>query len=200
MDSARQRWLTVQDATRLQNACAADFKPLVRAALLTGCRAGELLSLRASDFDVRSKTLLISDSKSGNPRRVPLTEPGVALFEELTAALESDDQIFTRADGTQWYRVAISRAMGGACKQAKIAPPATFHTLRHTYASHLAQEGVPLLFVASALGHRDARMVERHYGHLAPSQVADLIREKLPSFSNPQKSRIQSLGRRLGRG
>ena len=67
MDSARQRWLTVQDATRLQNACAADFKPLVRAALLTGCRAGELLSLRASDFDVRSKTLLISDSKSGNP-------------------------------------------------------------------------------------------------------------------------------------
>ena len=114
VDSARQRWLTVQDATRLQNACAADFKPLVRAALLTGSRAGELLSLRASDFDVRSKTLLIADSKSGKPRRVPLTEPGVALFEELTAALAPDDQIFTRADGTQWYRVAISRAMGAA--------------------------------------------------------------------------------------
>ena len=66
--------------------------------------------------------------------------------------------------------------MAEACHVAKISPPATFHTTRHTYASHLVQAGVPLLFVAAALGHRDTRMVEKHYGHLAPSHVADAIR------------------------
>lgn len=197
-DSARLRWLTVEEATRLQNACPPDLRTLVRAALLTGCRAGELLALRGSDFDDRSETLLIADSKSGKPRRVPLTAEGVALFEELTAGL-SDDLVFTRADGSRWYRLAIARAMHVACTAAKIAPPATFHTLRHTYASHLVQEGVPLLFVAAALGHRDARMVEKHYGHLAPSHVHDLIREKLPTFNSPRKSKVRRLHSRARR-
>ena len=44
------------------------------------------------------------------------------------------------------------------------------------------QAGVPLIFVAEALGHADARMVTKHYGHLAPSHVADAIRAALPKF------------------
>jgi integrase len=181
-ESARLRWLTFDEAIRLQNACNRDFRPLVTAALLTGCRAGELLALQARDFDPRSKTLLIADSKSGKPRRVPLTDDGVALFENLTAGKSEDEQLFSRADGSGWYRMAVVRAMRAACVAGNIVSAATFHTLRHTYASHLVQAGVPLLFVATALGHGDTRMVERHYGHLAPSHVADMIREKLPRF------------------
>lgn len=78
--------------------------------------------------------------------------------------------------------MAVVRAMRAACVAGKIVPAATFHTLRHTYASHLVQASVPLLFVATALGHGDTRMVEKHYGRLAPSHVADMIREKLPRF------------------
>jgi integrase len=195
VDSARLRWLTVVEAKRLQNACAPNFRMLVRAALLTGCRAGELLALRARDFDVPSKTLLIADSKSGKPRRVPLTPAGVTLFDDLTAGRLANDPVFARADGSPWYRVAIIRAMHDACEAGKISPAATFHTLRHTYASHLISQHVPLLFVASALGHRDARMVEKHYGHLAPSHVADLIRRKLPTFGRQSKSKVRSLTR-----
>jgi integrase len=194
-DSTRLRWLTVEEATRLQNACATDFRPLVRAALLTGCRAGELLAVRAGDFDARSKTLLIADSKSGKPRRVPLTDDGIALFEDLTAGKPTDDLLFTRGDGSAWYRMAFVRAMRGACAGSKISPPATFHTLRHTYASHLVQAGVPLLFVASALGHSDTRMVEKHYGHLAPSQVADMIRKNLPSFGGEPRPNVRRFRR-----
>jgi integrase len=195
VDSARLRWLSVEEATRLQNACTPSFRPLVRAALLTGCRAGELLALRAGDFDVSSKTLLIAESKSGKPRHVPLAPAGIALFDDLTAGRPSKDPVFARADGSPWYRVAIIRAMHEACAVANISPSATFHTLRHTFCSHLISRRVPLLFVASALGHRDARMVERHYGHLAPSQVAGLIREKLPSFGTLRKGKVRSLAR-----
>jgi integrase len=154
---------------------------------------GELLALRAGDFDARSKTLLIADSKSGKPRRVPLTDQGVALFNALTAGRSHDTCVFTRSDGSRWYRIAIGREIRAACEDGRINPPATFHTLRHTYASHLVQEGVPLLFVASALGHGDARMVEKHYGHLAPSAVAEMIRAKLPSFGEEAPAKVRSI-------
>lgn len=192
-DSARLRWLTVDEAKRLQNGCAPDLRRLVSAGLFTGCRAGELLAMRAGDFDHRSKTVLIADSKAGKPRRVALTVDGVALFEGLSAGKLESEPIFTRADGSAWYRMAMLRAMSEACTGAKITPPATFHTLRHTFASHLVQQGVPLMFVASALGHSDTRMVEKHYGHLSQSDVADMIRAKLPSFGAPPATKVTSL-------
>jgi integrase len=194
-DSARLRWLTVEEARRLQNACSPDLRPLVRAALLTGCRAGELLAVHAGDFDPRSKTLLIADSKSSKPRRVPLTEEGVSVFDALIAGKSESERLFFRADGSSWYRMAVVRAMKEACEGGKITPAATFHTLRHTYASHLVQAGTPLLFVASALGHSDTRMVEKHYGHLAPSHVADMIRANLPSFDAAPKGKVRSIRR-----
>ena len=57
-----------------------------------------------------------------------------------------------------------------------------FHGLRHTYASRLAMRGVPLAVIAIQLGHADTRMVEKHYGHLAPSYVADTVRAAFGSL------------------
>jgi integrase len=87
--------------------------------------------------------------------------------------------------------------MHHACTAAKVSPAATFHTLRHTFASHLVQQGVPLMFVASALGHSDTRMVEKHYGHLSQSAVADMIRAKLPSFGASADTNVSTLRRKL---
>ena len=72
--------------------------------------------------------------------------------------------------------------MKDACKGARIEPEANFHCLRHTYASHAIMNGASLLVVAKNLGHSDTRMVERHYGHLAPSDIADAIRAAAPKF------------------
>jgi integrase len=73
--------------------------------------------------------------------------------------------------------------MAEACAKAKIAPAISFHILRHTYASLLAMNAVPLPVIARALGHADTRMTERHYAHLQPSYVADTIRANLPKWS-----------------
>lgn len=193
VDSARLRWLTEEEAIRLLNAAAPDLRVLIRAGLLTGCREGELLAARARDFDPHTKTLLIPDSKSGKARRVPLTDEGVALFKTLVAGKLEDAPIFTRDDGSAWYRVAIIRGLAAACSGGKVAQPVTFYALRHTYASHLVQKGTPLLFVADALGHRDVRMVSKHYGHFAPSHVAETIRANLPSFGTTETSNVQSI-------
>jgi integrase len=66
-----------------------------------------------------------------------LTDDGVALFEDQTAGKLEDERVFSRSDGSPWYRMAVVRAMRAACEGGKIIPPATFHTIRHTYASHL---------------------------------------------------------------
>jgi integrase len=83
--------------------------------------------------------------------------------------------------------------MLAACARAKLDPPINFHGLRHTYASHSVMNGAPLMVVAKNLGHADTRMVEKHYGHLAPSYVADAIRAAAPRFGLPKKGNVQSL-------
>ena len=88
--------------------------------------------------------------------------------------------IFTRDDGNAWRASHQKRRLEDACARAAIEPPATFHILRHTYASALAGRGVPMGVIAAQLGHADTRMTEKHYAHLAPNYVADTVRAALP--------------------
>ena len=86
------------------------------------------------------------------------------------------------------------RRIRAACAHAKIEPAVSFHALLHSYASLLIKGGVPLPHVAKALGHGSIRMVEIHYGHLAPSDVADAVRANLPNFG-AEKSNVTRLRR-----
>jgi integrase len=195
VESARLQRLTTAEAKRLLNACPPDFRRLVEVALLTGCRYGELCALNAGDYDSESKTLLIADSKSGKPRRIPLTDEGHQLLEELTAGRESGVPILAKADGTRWSTSEQSRRIAAACAAANISPPVTFHAIRHSFASMLVERGTPLMFVATVLGHRDTRMVEKHYAHLAPSIVAKTIRKNLPTFGVQLSGKVTKLQR-----
>src|SRR5690242_18432688 len=70
---------------------------------------------------------------------------------------------------------------------ARIDPPVSFHTLRHTYASLAIMAGAPSFVVAKNLGHSDTRMVEKHYGHHTASYIADAIRAAAPRFGTMQE-------------
>ena len=94
--------------------------------------------------------------------------------------------MFRHADGTKWQTSEQARPMREACAHGKIKPRVSFHTLRHTWASLAAMNGVPLMVVAKNLGHVDTRMVEKHYGHLAPSFIADAIRAGAPRFAGAE--------------
>lgn len=193
VEQARIRFLSEAEATRLINACAADFRALVRAGLLTGARYGELTRMRARDFDEAAGTVAIMVTKGGRARFVPLTEEGKALFTELTAGKRAGDLIFTRSTGEPWGPSHQCRRMREACAAAKIDPPIHFHILRHSYASALARKGVPLQVIAEVLGHADARMTHRHYAHLCPNQVSALIRQHLPAFGEAESTKVTEL-------
>ena len=182
MEVARVRYLQVAEAQRLLNACDPDFRPLVRAALETGCRYGELTRLEVQDFNPDAGTLAIRKSKSGKPRHVVLTPEGSAFFREHCVGRGGHELLFQRPDGRTWNKSEQKRPMEEACERAKIAPRISFHGLRHTWASHATMNGVPLMVVSRNLGHADTRMVEKHYGHLAPSFIVDAIRAGAPRF------------------
>jgi integrase len=181
-DAPVVHFLSEDECRRIVNACNGAFRNLVRAALLSGCRYGELTRMRASDFNAEAGIITVRESKSGKPRHVALTHEGQSLFGDLTAGHTGRDPIFVRDDGKTWGPSHQQRPLDAASARAKIAPAATFHILRHTYASALAMRGVPMGVIATQLGHSDTRMTERHYAHLSPNYVAETIRAALPAL------------------
>ncbi len=181
VEAARVRYLTIEEARHLMNACDPDFRALVQAALLTGARYGELTRLTAADFNPSAGTIAIRQSKSGRPRHVVLTDEGRDFFERLAAGRSGDEILLTKG-GSPWLASHQRRPMIAASRRAGLVPPADFHSLRHTYASLSTMNGVPLIVLAKNLGHADTRMCERHYSHLAPSYVAEAIRAGAPTF------------------
>jgi integrase len=193
VDAARLRYLTVDEATRLVNASDPAFRALVQAALATGCRYGELCQLEVADFNPDSGTITIVRSKSGKVRHVVLTDEGAALFRQLTAGRADGEIILRKADGSNWRRAHQTEPMRQACLRARIDPPVNFHALRHTWASLSVMNGMPVMIVARNLGHADTRMVEKHYGHLAPSYITDAIRAGAPRFGFKPDNKIAAL-------
>jgi integrase len=191
VDAARIRYLTVAESKRLINATAPEFRPLTEAALQTGARYGELCRLAAHDFNPDSGTIAIRRSKSGKPRHVVLTEEGSALFARLTAGRHGHELIFSKAGGDLFAKSHQVRPMAEAVRRAKITPAVSFHSLRHTWASLAVMAGMPLMVVARNLGHADTRMVEKHYGHLAPSYVADAVRAAAPRFGLSESGNVR---------
>jgi integrase len=194
VDTARVRYLTVAECRRLINASAADFRAIVQAALLTGGRYGEICRLIVTDFNADSGTLTIRQSKTGKSRHVVLTEEGCEFFAQQRAGRPGHALLLPKANGQAWATSHQAKPMREACERARIIPPVSIHILRHTYASWCVMNGAPLIVVARNLGHTDTKMVERHYGHLAPSFVADAIRAAAPRFgTEPDDQKVTAL-------
>jgi integrase len=173
----RARYLTIDECRRLIDACEPEFRILVEAALQTGARYQELARLRVQDFNPDVGTLHVRKSKTHRDKHIVLTEEGQAFFARLAANKPGSALLL----GREWKPSQQQRPTKLACARAHIED-VSFHTLRHTWASLAVMAGAPLMVVAKNLGHVDTRMVERHYGHLAPSFVADAIRAAAPRF------------------
>lgn len=193
VETARVHYLTIPEVQRLINASEPDFRQLVQAAVQTGCRYGELCRLRVGDFNPRAGTLAVRISKTSMPRHIVLTEEGMDFFKALTVGRNSDDFMLTKSNGDPWGDSHQSRPMIEACRRANISPPIGFHGLRHTWASLSVMNGMPLMVVAKNLGHVDTRMVEKHYGHLAPSYVAEAIRAGAPRFGSTEATNVEAV-------
>src|SRR4029077_18539927 len=120
-----------------------DFRRLVKVALVTGARYGELRRLRVEDFDSGAGTVHIRISKSGKSRYVALGHEGWDVLRQIVIGREPHDLLLPKA-GRPWNNCDQIRPITVACNRANIRPRVGFHILRHPYAASLVMAGVPL--------------------------------------------------------
>jgi len=192
-DEPVTRFLTDAESRRLINACRPDLRRLVKAALFTGARFSELAGLRAADVNPDTGLVYIRPGKSGKGRHVPLNAQGLDFFKTESAGKTGERSVFLRTDGAPWGKNHHVRPLSEACAKAQIAPPVTFHDLRHTYASLLAQAGADLLTISKLLGHADTRVTSRHYAHLSDKTLANAVRALLPGFGHKPDRKVKSI-------
>lgn len=135
---------------------------IMKLALFTGLRAGEMFKLRW--VDIREGFIFLHDPKGGIPQKVPLPEPARGLLESLPKTGDSP-YVFPGRDGQQ--RTTIRRPVDRIKKAAGL--PKDFrplHGLRHVYASMLASSGkVDMYTLQKLLTHKSPSMTQR-YAHL----------------------------------
>jgi integrase len=181
VDVPKIHFLSNEEVTAVVGNCEPDFQLLVKGALLTGCRYGELTALTVADFDEAKGQVYIAESKNGESRYVDLNTAGTALYCEATKGRKATEKIFLRSKGKAWKTSEQFRPMNAACKAAKVSG-VTFHILRHTYASHALMAGMTIEVLAQQLGHKDTRITMRHYAHLCPNFKQTSVRQNAPSF------------------
>lgn len=153
------------EEARLLAACDAGphwLGPMVRLALATAMRQGELLALEWRNIDLVRKVARLEDTKNGERRDVPLFPAALAVLEALPRNMSG--KVFTI--GT----MAVVHAFQRACKRAGIVD-LRFHDLRHEATSRLFEAGFNPMEVATVTGHKTLQMLKR-YTHLRAEDLA----------------------------
>ena len=164
-DTKRERFLSSVEIRRLLRSTKGTDSPILRPvvylALQTGMRKAEMLNLRWSDVNFEASKILVRESKTGEPRQVPMSRRARWLFRKLGAR---------GRDGTIAPASEIKTAWHKALTRTQIRD-FRFHDLRHTFASHFAMRRGDLYALAEILGHSNPKLTLDRYAHLSPEFV-----------------------------
>jgi integrase len=177
-DNRRLRFLTQAEAQLILTELKQRSTQVYAEALLslfTGLRSGEIFNLRWSDLDFENKLILVRDPKNRKNRHAFMTAEIESLLKDLRRDQGPETLVFPGRDGQRQRVVSCTfrRAIEELGLNAGLSDPrqkVVFHSLRHTFASWLAQAGEPLFTIAQLLGHSSLAMTAR-YSHLAPDNL-----------------------------
>jgi integrase/recombinase XerD len=153
-----------------------DFRELCITALLSGLRLGELLALQWNDIDFNSKVIQVKNSetfttKTRKNRIVPMSEELFRLLRDRKENIKNESTfVFHNKKGKPLKEQTISQQFKKHVIDAGINDKLHFHSLRHSFATHLVKKGVPLFAIQKLLGHSTSKTTEI-YSHLLPQQL-----------------------------
>ncbi len=137
--------------------------PIVRFALETAMRQGEIVGLRWLHVDMARRTAFLPDTKNGQPRTVPLSSVAVEVLKALPRSIHGE--VFPGVTTE-----AVKQAFIRATHRAQIED-LHFHDLRHEATTRLFERGLNIIEVSSITGHKDLQMLRR-YTHLRAEDLA----------------------------
>lgn len=165
-------------------------------AFYTGMRLDEIVNLRWKNVDLKNRIITVGDesftTKGRNQRYIPISEEAEKAIENVELRMQNEKKnnimsintivpaqnfVFCKEDGTKFTGNYFSRRFKKACIAAGLDKAIHFHSLRHSFASNLAQKGVPLYTIKELLGHSSVSTTEI-YSHLN----MDSLREAISKF------------------
>ena len=186
-NNKRLRYLAQEECHSLLDSCENHLKPIVLTALNSGMRKAEILNLRWEQVDLKHGFILLSITKNGERREIPINGTLREMFQTRLRRLDVPFVFNDPKTGRPYQD--IKHSFSTARRKAGIND-FHFHDLRHTFASHLVMAGVDLTTVKELLGHKTLSMTLR-YAHLSPSHKVKAV-DILDSALN-QKPTIQKL-------
>ena len=119
-----------------------------------GLRLGELLELKIGDIDSESMKIHIREGKGKKDRYIMLSQNVLNLLREYYIIYKPKDYIFEGQKGGKYSPKSVQNIFKNALRKAGIKKKATVHTLRHSFATHLLDEGTDIRYIQELLGHK----------------------------------------------
>ena len=159
----------------------------------SGIRLGELEMLNLRDVDMSRREVKVLGK--GNKERIALfgsvAEAALRLYLQKSrpklAVEASGDALFLNRFGERLRRVSIIRMLERYARQACIERKVTPHALRHSFATHLVDEGVDIRLIQELLGHESPATTQR-YTHISQARLHDVVRQAHPRGKRTQTS------------
>lgn len=184
--------------SRLEVRCLLDqvlnlkYRAILTVGYATGLRISEVLHLHVSDIDSQRMTVRVEQGKHRKDRYVMLSPKLLELLQEYTAQYRPDSWLFPGGrPGQPLTRESVGKVFRRALRGTGLSKPATFHSLRHAFATHLLEAGTDIRTVQVLLGHRSLTSTQI-YTHVSPHYLTqtmsplDLLPEpKKPSEPEP---------------
>lgn len=146
---------------------------LVALAYGAGLRISEVVKLRRQDVDIDSLTITVRQSKGKKDRLTLLPESLVKDLQPMMDAKNINEYIFESNRGGHLSEASGQKIFYRALKETKIKKSATFHSLRHSFATHLLENGVDVRYVQELLGHANIRTTQI-YTHVTNPNIKNI--------------------------
>jgi len=164
--------LSLQTITEfLDSICNIKHRAIVMVAYAAGLRTSEVISLRVSDIDSRRGTIQVYAGKGNKARFVMLSPVLLALLREYYRAVRPKEWLFPGAKpATHLTRDAVDTAVQNARRKAKMPESITLRAMRHSFATHLLEDGADLRTIQLLLGHRSLSTTAK-YTHVTTTRL-----------------------------
>ena len=139
-----------------------------------GLRLTELVNIRLKDIDSKRMQIRVEQSKGKKDRYSILSNRLLKLLREYFKIYKPKEWIFEGATGGQYSQRSIQLIMKEAVKKAGIKKRVSVHTLRHSFATHLLEQGTDLRYIQSLLGHESSKTTEI-YTHITTKGFDQIV-------------------------
>lgn len=173
--------LTTEEIKRIINAIVnIKHRAIISTIYSCGLRISEVVNLKLKDIDSSAMMVKIVSAKGKNDRLVMLSEKLLFVLREYYAKCKPKEYLFEGQNGEKYSPRSIQQIFNNAVKKVGIKKKVTVHTLRHSFASHLLDNGTDIRFIQELLGHKHLSTTQI-YTHINPVSVKK-IKSPFDSF------------------